>query len=77
MGYALLPDNELAHFAKLLEWINKKTEKEDFQCLEAGLSFGNLGNALELVSASLLRRTNHTEKFRTSFSFFARDQSVS
>jgi len=61
MAYALLPKEELAHFAKLRAWIRAKPDAAEFDCLETGLAFGSLGNAPNLLCAALLRRVEQSD----------------
>jgi len=58
MGVALLPDDELPHYTKLIEWLDDPTDDEDFPVLEVGMSFGSIGNAPPLAYGALLKRTN-------------------
>lgn len=61
MGLALLPDDELNHYAKLRAWLLDADDNVDFPNLGVGLSFASVGNAPPLVVGALLRRTNPTD----------------
>lgn len=59
MALAVMPMSELCNFRKLLEWVKSPDDAEEFPFLDVGLSLGSLGNAPEIISASLLRRKPH------------------
>jgi hypothetical protein len=58
MGLALLPEEEIGKYQKLLAWIRDAKEAEDFPVLEVAMSFASVGNAPPFVSGSVLRRVN-------------------
>jgi hypothetical protein len=58
MGLALLPDEEICNYQKLKAWLLDTNDAEEFPTLEVGMSFGCVGNALPLVSGTLLRRVS-------------------
>jgi hypothetical protein len=58
MAVALLPEEELVNYQKLIAWLRDPADTVDFPVLEVGISFGSIGNAPMLAAAQLLRRTN-------------------
>lgn len=58
MAVALLPENELANYNKLIAWLLNPSDAEDFPVLEVGISFASIGNAPPLATGQLLRRTS-------------------
>lgn len=58
MALAIMPDEELHHFQKLLGWINDVNDEHYFPHLEVGMSFASVGNSPQLAAAVLLRRAN-------------------
>lgn len=57
MGIALLPRSELRNFSRLLAWL-RAPDVSAIGPLTVGLSLGSLGNAPQLASAALLKRTS-------------------
>lgn len=57
MGVALLPQEEIKNYQKLIAWLLAVQDTEDFPVLEVGFSFGSIGNAPPFVTGQLLRRT--------------------
>lgn len=62
MGVALLPEEELANYQKLLSWLQDADDQEDFQCLEVVVSYTQIGNPPPLVHGTLIRRIKATEE---------------
>jgi hypothetical protein len=57
MGIALLPEDELPHYRKLIAWLRDPADTEEFPVLELAMSFASVGNAPPLAYGALLRRT--------------------
>ena len=57
MGIALLPQEELSNYQRLIAWLLDPDDNLDFPVLEVAMSFGSIGNAPPLAVGSLLRRT--------------------
>ena len=60
MGIALLPQEELPAFQKLIAWLQDPIDSEPFIELSVNLAFGMIGNASPIASVALLRRNNLT-----------------
>jgi hypothetical protein len=56
IGLQIMPAEELENFRNLVNWLNSKSETEQFQFLDVGVSVGSLGNSPSYASATLLRR---------------------
>lgn len=61
VGLALMPPRLVAHYSKLLAWLNETDDDIDFPVLDVGLSFGSIGNAPPVVSGVLLQRVDPTD----------------
>lgn len=71
MGIALLPDEDIAQYRKSRAWLLDRTEREEFPCLDVGLSFGSVGNAPPLVVGTLLRRVEPADPVPHTLFLFA------
>jgi hypothetical protein len=56
MGVALLPQEEIKNYQKLIAWLLNPQDAEDFPVLEVGFSYGSVGNAPPFVTGQLFRR---------------------
>ena len=61
MGLAILPEDELSHFKRLLKWIQDPADSEEFPFLDVGFSLASVGNAPRTVRGTLLRRRSDEE----------------
>jgi hypothetical protein len=58
MAIALLPDAELSNYSRLRAWLLDPDDTIEFPYLDVGISFASIGNAPELLSGALLRRSD-------------------
>lgn len=58
MGIALLPNMELANYARLRGWLLDVNDNEDFAYLDVAMSFASIANSPALAAGTLLRRIN-------------------
>lgn len=61
MGVALLPQDELGAYRRLIAWLGDPDDAEEFPVLEVALSFGSVGNAPPCAYGALLRRVVPTD----------------
>lgn len=62
MAIALLPEDELIHFGKLIAWVKNVDDQAEFHILDVNISVGSIGNAPELVAGYILKRSDVLEK---------------
>ena len=58
MGLALMPDEELKNFKRLIDWIGDTGDGTAITPLEVGASFASVGNAPPVVAGTLCRRND-------------------
>ena len=72
MGFALLPETEIANHTRLRAWLQDTDESIDSQRLDVLMSFASIGNAPNYVTGTLLRRSNDDDSIpRILFLFTA------
>jgi hypothetical protein len=57
VALAIMPDDELHNFQRMRNWL-LEPESQSLPNMLVGVSFGSVGNAPPLLTATLLRRTN-------------------